>query len=259
MPGRVESGIDERWFAQLSEADPIRHVWAVWDRLMFPDRIEFRTLYEDGAPTTYLLIWHGSPKVTVVHWVGTARDPRSLLDALPARPLVANVPESLASEVEKRRGPARVGVVHLMAFELGRPVAAVPPNRARRLLPSDLPALTSFAERHPDPLTTPYLQADLSKEAIFGAFDWGRLGAVARAQVALPGTWVIGGVFTVPELRGRHLGTDVTQAALRAALEVGARPTLYVRDDNAPARRIYSQLGFRPFDRRALVETFDAA
>jgi GNAT superfamily N-acetyltransferase len=258
MVARVESGIDGAWLARLSEADPIRHVWAVWDRLMFPDRIEFRSLYEDGDPTAYLLIWHGSPKVTVVHWIGTARDPRPLLDALPARPLIANVPVDIAGQVQQRCAPAKLGIVHLMAFELGRPLPAVPTNRARRLLPSDLPALTALAERHPDALTTPYLKADLARESVFGAFDWGRLGAVARAQVALPGTWVIGGVFTVPDLRGRHLATDVTQTAARAALEAGARPTLYVRDDNAPARRIYEKLGFQPFDRRALVEATDA-
>jgi ribosomal protein S18 acetylase RimI-like enzyme len=259
MVARVETGIDGAWLARLGEADPIRHVWAVWDRLMFPERIEFRTLYEDGAPTAYLLLWHGSPKVTVVHWVGSARDPRPLLDALPPRPLVANVPEELAEEVQRRCAPARSGIVHLMAFEPGRTVPPVPPNRARRLVPADLPALTGLAERHPDPLTSPYLQVDLTRDTVFGAFDWGRLGAVARAQVALPGTWVIGGVFTVPDLRGRHLGTDVTQTAVRAAREAGARPTLYVRDDNAPARRIYDQLGFQPFDRRALIEATEPA
>jgi GNAT superfamily N-acetyltransferase len=259
MDARVERGIDGAWLARLSNEDPVRHAWAVWDRLMFPDRVEFRTLYEDGAPTAYLLIWRGSPKVTVVHWLGTPKDPRPLLDALPERPLVAVVPVPIALEIERRRGPARTGFVHWMAFELGHPVPEVPARRARRLGPADRDDLVGLATRHPDVLTTPYTQSDLEREAVFGAYDWGRLGAVARAQVALPGVWVIGGVFTVPELRGRHLGTDVTRAAVRAALDVGARPTLFVREENAPARRIYDQIGFRLYERRAWIDAVDPA
>jgi len=259
MSARVENGIDGAWLARLSTEDPVRHAWAVWDRLMFPDRVEFRTLLEDGAPTAYLLIWRGSPKVTVVHWLGSTKDPGPLLDALPQRPLIALVPEALAIEVERRRGPARIGFVHWMAFEPGRPVEAVPQRRARRLAPSDLADLVGLAQRHPDVLTAPYAHADLAREPTFAAFDWGRIGAVARAQVALPAVWVIGGVFTVPELRGRHLGTDVMRAIVRAALDAGARPSLVVREENTPARRIYESLGFRLFERRVWVDAVDAA
>ncbi len=258
MVARVEEGIDAAWLARLSTEDPVRHAWAVWDRLTFPDRVEFRTLYEHGRPTAYLILWHGSPKVTVVHWIGSAEDPGPLLDALPPRPLIAVVPEELAAAVERHRGPARSGVVHWMAHAPEHSVADVPPRRARRLLPSDQAELAELARRNPDVLTAPYAQSDLGREPTFGAFDWGRLGAVARAQVALPSVWVIGGVYTVPELRGRHLGTDVMRVAVRAALDAGARPSLFVREENSPARRIYEQLGFKMFERRAWVDAVDA-
>ncbi len=258
MAARVETGIDGAWLERLSAADPVRHAWAVWDRRVFPEKVEFRTLIEDGEPTAYLLIWHGSPKVTVVHWIGTARDPGPLLDALPPRPLIAVVPEALASEVVTRRGPARTGIVHWLAFDLGAAVPNVPARRARRLGPEDRGDLAELARRNPDVLTAPYAISDPAKEPVFGAFDWGRLGSVARAQVTLPAVWVIGGVFTVPELRGRHLGTDVTRVAVRAALEAGSRPSLFVREENTRARRIYEKLGFRLFERRVWVDAFEA-
>ncbi|MCI4340654.1 MAG: hypothetical protein L3J73_05260, partial [Thermoplasmata archaeon] len=66
MTARVENGIDGSWLERLSSVDPVRHAWAVWDRQQFPEKVEFRTLYEDDVPTTYLLIWRGSPKVTIV-------------------------------------------------------------------------------------------------------------------------------------------------------------------------------------------------
>ena len=257
MTARVEPGIDGAWLDRLSASDPVRHAWAVWDRRTFPEKVDFRTLYEDGVPTAYLLIWRGSPKVTVVHWIGEARDPVPLLDALPPRPLIVVGPEPLAEAFAQRRGPARVGRIHWLAHDLATPVSAVPSRRARRLGSEDRGDLAEIARRHPDPLTAPYATADPAREMIFGAFDWGRLGAVARAQVTLPSVWVIGGIFTVPNLRGRHLGTDVTRTAVRAALDAGARPTLFVREENAPARRIYEQLGFRLFDRRVWVDAFD--
>jgi GNAT superfamily N-acetyltransferase len=258
MSARVENGIDGAWLARLSAEDPVRHAWAVWDRLVFPDRVEFRTLVEDGVPTAYLLIWHGSPKLRVVHWIGAAKDPRPLLDAFPPRPLIAVVPESLGIDVERRCAPSKAGLVRWMEFDPGRSVPPVPPRRARRLVPSDQADLRQLARNHPDVLTQPYAQADLAREPTFGAFDWGRLGAVARAQVALPTVWVIGGVFTVPELRGRHLGTDVMHVAVRAALDAGARPSLFVREENAPARRIYERMGFRLFERRVWIDAVDA-
>jgi len=198
MSTRVEPGIDAAWLERLAASEPLRHAWAVWDRMKFPDRVEFRTLFEDGVPTAYLLFWHGSPKVPMVHWVGSPKDPGPLLDALPPRPVSVVAPESLALAIERRRAPARIAFVHWMAFEPGTPVEPVPERRARRLAAPDQPALAALARQHPDVLTTPYATADPSKEPIFGAFDWGRLGGVARAQVALPKVWVIGGVYTVP-------------------------------------------------------------
>ena len=61
MGARVQMGIDAGWLTRLSEADPFRHAWAVWDREKFPERVEFRTLEEDGRPTAYLLLWHERP------------------------------------------------------------------------------------------------------------------------------------------------------------------------------------------------------
>lgn len=53
-------------------------------------------------------------------------------------------------------------------------------------------------------------------------------------------------VAVSPALRGRGLGRPLVGAVLDVAREAGlARVTLGVRDDNAPALRVYSSLGFR--------------
>jgi len=47
------------------------------------------------------------------------------------------------------------------------------------------------------------------------------------------------------------------RVALRAALDAGARPTLFVREDNTVARQIYERLGFRLLERRVWVDAVD--
>jgi GNAT superfamily N-acetyltransferase len=254
MTARVEPGIDAEWLAERARLDPIRHAWAVWDRLMFPSQVSFTTLREDGRPTAYLLCWHGASPTTVVHWVGEANDPGPLFDALPARPLIAVVPLDLVDEVVRRRDPAKASVLRLMALDVGVPVPPPVEGRARRLVPTDLLALQELARSAVDSIARSYTHADLAIELVFGAFHLGRLASVARAQVALPSVWLIGGVLTLPEFRDLGLSTDVMRLAVRSALAAGARPALYVREENDVARRIYDRLGFRLLERRGWVD-----
>ena len=259
MTGRVLPGIDGPWLDRISRQDPVEHAWAVWDRANFPDRVEFRTLYEQGHPSAYLLLWHGSPKLTVVHWVGTAQDPGPLLEALPARPMIGWLPEEVAASVAAARAPATVVPVLRLVFPADAPVPPPPSSGARRLTPGDRPQMVDLARRFPDDaMASAYANADPSYAPIFGTFEGPSIVSIARAQVALPRVWIVGGVFTTPERRGRHLATDVTRVAVRAALAAGAIPALYVREDNAPARRIYEGLGFQPTARRSMVETVEA-
>jgi GNAT superfamily N-acetyltransferase len=258
MSGRVLPGIDGPWLDRLSRLDPVEHAWAVWDRAKFPDRVEFQTLYEDGAPSAYLLLWHGAPKLTVVHWVGTARDPTPLLAALPARPMIGWLPEEVAASVAAARAPATVTPVLRLVLPTEAPLPPPPSAGARRLTPGDQPQIAELARRFPDDaLASAYANADPTYAPIFGAFEGPTIVSLARAQVALPTVWIIGGVFTIPERRGRHLATDVTRVAVRAAREAGATPALYVREDNASARRIYDGLGFQRTARRSMVETLN--
>ena len=65
---------------------------------------------------------------------------------------------------------------------------------------------------------------------------------------------LLNGIYVEPGARGRGHGTALTAAAMAAARAAGARPTLYVREDNDPARRMYERLGFRTLDRLAWID-----
>lgn len=253
-PGRIERGLDPAWLRELADRDPVPHVYAVWDRHHAPDKVEFLTLVEADGPSAYLLIWKGRPGVPIVHWVGHALDPSPLLAALPPRPLTAVVPEPVGAEVARLRGPAIVSSVLLMACDRAIAPDQMAPGRGRRLDRRDAGMLRELSTRHADELTSAYVDADPEVEPIYGVEENGRLLAVARVTAQTPRAWIIGGVFTVPNARGRGYGYEVTRAAVTAAVLAGARPALFVREENVPARRIYERLGFVARERRAWVD-----
>lgn len=250
----LEPGIDPAWLDTLAEGDPVRHAYALWDRRYAPDRTEFVTLREGGRRSAYFLIWKARPELPVVHWVGSPKDPKLLLDALPPRPLIAVVPEGIGAVVAKERGPATVGGVRLMDLRKAPVDGQRRDGSARRLTVRDAPMLRGFATENFDPLTSTYMTANLEQEWVFGALEGKRLVATARAQAVTPGAWIIGGVYTAPSARGRGHGTAVTRAAVDAALAAGARPGLFVREENVPARRIYEGMGFATTERCAWID-----
>lgn len=72
--------------------------------------------------------------------------------------------------------------------------------------------------------------------------------AAATASVMMRGTWaLLAGVGTVPEARGKGLGTAVTKAALAEARARGCR--LAVLQASAGGRPIYEKLGFAEYCR----------
>ena len=253
----VSASIDSRWLEDQARHDPVSHAYAIWDLEYAPDRVEFRVLQRGGVPTSYLLIWHGVSG-TMVHWVGDGpADP--LLAALPARPLVAVVPEDLGSRVVEARSPARAYPILLMTRPAG--AGPLPPRnpRVRRLSSGDAVQLREFAEASDDVLGRAYARAALPEnppipESIWGAFEGERLVGVASTHVKLASIWVLGGIYVHPAHRGRGLGRDLTRTAVAEADAAGAWTALYVREDNAPAVRAYERVGFRTASRRAWVD-----
>jgi len=78
----------------------------------------------------------------------------------------------------------------------------------------------------------------------------GRVVFVAYADVQRPEGWLVQGVYTWPELRGRGLASvgvsDLCQEAFAACAD---HVQLAVVDDNVPGVRLYEGLGFKPLAR----------
>jgi RimJ/RimL family protein N-acetyltransferase len=78
----------------------------------------------------------------------------------------------------------------------------------------------------------------------------GRVVFVAYADVQRPEGWLVQGVYTWPELRGRGLATAGVSDLCQEAFAAGAdHVQLAVVEGNVPGVRLYERLGFKPFAR----------
>jgi ribosomal protein S18 acetylase RimI-like enzyme len=254
MPTTAESlveGIDRAWLERQAGIDPVAHSWALWDLDHEIGRFRIVSLVREGGPVGYLLIWYagGVPRV---HWISTDPADGLLALGLPLPPVVAIVPERVASAVAERLHSTETYPLDVLVCA-GRTLTP-PDPRVRRLRPTDAAALTEMVARNPDVETAGYQGVDLDRASIWGAFEVDRLVAVARIAVQLPTVWVITGVYTDPSFRGRGLGREVTGAATAEALAAGARAALYVRADNSAAQTIYREIGYERVDRRIWID-----
>jgi ribosomal protein S18 acetylase RimI-like enzyme len=249
-PGAVRPGIDALWLERAARAAPMDHAYPLWDLVQAPDRTRFVSVVRDGTTRAYLLMWLGSPSGVIAHWVG--EPDLALYPSLPPPPSILLVPPEVAPQVLADR-PGTVGFpTTVMLRDPEVPLPSDPP-RVRRLTGRDRGALPHVLPAG-DPMAGEYTRLDPDVLPVWGAFEGEDLVAVARVSVSLPFVWVIAGVFTREEHRNRGLAQAVTAAIARHAEAVGASAGLFVRDQNAPARRAYEKLGFRPVGHKVWFE-----
>ncbi len=250
--------IDREWLEREALLDPFAHAYARWDLDHAPDRVRFVSALDGDQTVGYLLIWLGHPTATVVHWVGSDPRARSLAEALPARPLVAIVPETFQDAVVVARGPARPLSILLLASDPSPETigsgGASPSIQVRRLDRLDQSALVAFTAVQTDPVAAEYPALDPGEDWIWGAFHEGRLVGAVRAAVRLRDVWFLGGVFVDPGVRGRGVGRALVASALASAREARAKVGLYVREDRREARQLYEKMGFRPIGHRTWLD-----
>ena len=138
-------------------------------------------------------------------------------------------------------------------------------SQVRRLLPRDgsiyrdlrLVALTTDpaafgATLEAEKACTPEeLAWRLDQDAVFGAWQGGRLCAMAQVSICQPGNnrhkARLGGMYVVPWARGSGIARAVLDAALDWAAHHVEEVLLGVVADNAAGMRLYSAAGFRPY------------
>ncbi len=93
-----------------------------------------------------------------------------------------------------------------------------------------------------------HIMRNVEEERTFVVREGGRIAFKAELSARCPIGAQIVGVFTEPDLRGRGFARRGTAQLARLLMTRHAMPAvcLFVREDNAPARRAYLRAGFAP-------------
>ncbi len=129
---------------------------------------------------------------------------------------------------------------------------------ARPAGPDDLPALVTLglamqrelfgSEGMGGESLAGILREQISEGGAFVAEDGGRIVSKAEATPARPHAALVGGVYTVPEERGRGRSTACVAALCKSMLSRVRVVGLSVEKENVAARRVYSRVGFQAAD-----------
>jgi predicted GNAT family acetyltransferase len=92
------------------------------------------------------------------------------------------------------------------------------------------------------------LERSVLEQVVLFASEGGRVVGKAGTNARGLGVDQIGGVFIVPDRRGRGIGRALMEALLDIISSEGRRAVLFVKPDNVPAIRLYRALGFATID-----------
>jgi len=235
--------------------DPVNYAYLLYDLAVYPDVSKALLRVEDDVIVGYALAWFRFEPQTLILYGKLIDVP--LYEVLRFKSLVwipFNEYPGVKHELLKY---GSVSDEHVMLDMIATPDTfpwdATYGAECVRLKPSDVDALQKFWDSVGVRIPREVLLEALNDHVCYGVFVDGRLVSVARTYVRTPRVWVVGGVFTHPDFRGRGFAKAVTAAVTREALLSGAYALLHVREDNYPAIRAYRRIGYELIGRRVWV------
>ena len=177
-----------------------------------------------------------------------------------AADVVDAVWQRLASHGRRRAILDRLETAY--ALRAGQPRLVLPPDgiRTRTARSADLESLVIAAreslreEQRPDPFEGDirgfrrWVRGRIPRARVVESD--GQLVFVCYADVQRTEGWLVQGVYTFPEARGRGFATAGVSTLCQEAFDAGAdHVQLAVVDGNLPGQRLYEGLGFKPFEK----------
>lgn len=205
----------------------------------------------DGRLVSVVLFYDGFDPVVLVTF-GEPDGVRAVFaDVSLPRDIYYVLPEELDGPLSERYDCPRRHIEWRMVLDAA---AFDPPplGNVRRIAPEQADQLAALYRRAADPgeEIVAFSPWQIAHGVFYGVWDGGTLVATAGTHVWSTDEQVaaVGNVFTQPEHRGRGYATACTGAVARDALAAGLDTViLNVREDNAPAIRVYEKLGFRRY------------
>ena len=252
----AEGGLNtERAIALLSRR-PVENAWAIQDLSRFSDASKLYFVEDEQGLASSTSRATRRPVAAHPHssLAAAPMPSKTLLEKhLPAGAwIMRETPADLAPVVRQLVPQAVVYPMRRMEVTRHSFKTAAMSFPTRQLVEADAGALAAF---YGDPEGAAHgYKHWLRGGYVYGAFHGDSLGAIATAIVRSADAWILVGIETRRDLRGKGLGTAVTAAMTASALEQTKTVWLTVATENASALAVYHKLGFKDREERVWID-----
>ena len=233
----------------------IRHVFAFYDIQHEPKHTTVYGAFEDGDLKGYILIYTALefPSIVMDCKGETAE---KLIKYAPKTRFIMHAPPTLLPAIKRSFPDAKHYVENWMLVKRGQ-ANLFRSKFVRRLQSnkdaSELAMLLSAQKDRPRGIAKKYIDW-IGKMPVYGVFVNDELVSYAGSFLQLPEVWMIGGVYTDPNDRGKGYATLATSAVTEEALRNAETAALFVRSDNYSAIKVYEKIGYRKIGEKLWVD-----
>lgn len=236
-------------------SDITRHVFAFYDIQYEPEHTIVYVVFENENLKGYILIYTAleCPSIVLECESNTAE---KLIKYAPENRFIIHAPPNLLPIIKRRFSDAKHYIENWMLVKKGH-ANSFQSEFVRRLRSeedaSKLALLLSNQRNRPRGITKKYIEW-IDKMPVYGVFVNDELASYAGSFLQLPEVWMIGGVYTHPNCRGKGYATLATSVVTDDALRNAETAALFVRSDNYSAIRVYEKIGYRKVGEKLWVD-----
>ncbi len=238
------------------QKDPTKHVFADYDLRHDVEHTEAYAVFKGERLEGYILTYTATDVPSVVLESNDIQTAERLVKRAPKDNFILHAPPDLLSVITTRYPSAKHYFENWMMIKRGKSnvfTSSLVRKLQTRQDASELSSLLETRKDRPRRMTNKYVEW-LSKMKIYGVFVQGKLVSYSGSFLQTPEIWMIGGVYTHPELRNRGYSTLATSAITEEALRNSDAAALFVRSDNFPAIRVYEKIGYGKIGEKIWVD-----
>lgn len=253
-PEEVDENNRQR-VVEFLRKDAVRHVFALYDIQYEIANTKMYVAFEGEVLKGYILIYTGTAFPSIV-LEGESEVAKALIKYAPRDNFILHVPRDLMPMIAEKLSNIKCYVENWMLVKRGHANFFNSPQ-VRRL--SDLEdarklmMLFSTNEDRPQESLNKNLER-INKTSVYGVFINGELVSCAASLIQLPEVWLLGGVYTHPNHRNKGYATLATSAITEETLKNAECATLFVRNDNYSAIRVYEKIGYKKIGEKLWVD-----
>lgn len=231
----------------LLKKNPVQNAWAIQDLSLWPERCSI-FFTECARGLSYLLI-SGHPSLmrrTTVILSDGGGEIEKLFPHLPSAPYVIRESSSaILPKLHRILPHAKCRMEWRMETDKTS-FKPLDTSFSRTIRPEDMLKLADFYKVPPHKMKS---FARWFESSVFMAvFSDDKIVSAGASVVRSKKAWILAGLETLPEFRGKGYGGDITSALTGMALKSAPLSLLTVFQDNQQAIRIYQRLGYRVRD-----------